>query len=99
MLTAPADAALREAGGRESCADPSDSDDGASIEIGIGGCRIGPRSRSSGAGVGRGGSGAGLLAKVNIEFCLSCEAALILALGGGGGGKAWFKDGSGDDLY
>ncbi len=41
LLMAPADTALRDAGGRDSYADPSDSDDGASMEMGIGGRRKG----------------------------------------------------------
>lgn len=36
---------------------------------------------------------------LNIEGCLSLEAALIRELGGGGGGKTGFEDGSGEDLY
>jgi len=102
VLIAPADTALRDAGGRDSYCDPSSSEDGTSTEIGTRGCLKGPWSLSSG-GAGLGGSGAGLLAKDDIlnmeEVCRSCEAALIRELGGGGGGKTGFEDGSGEDLY
>lgn len=42
VLIAPADAALRDAGGRDSYCVPSSSEDGASTEIGKGRWRKGP---------------------------------------------------------
>lgn len=42
VLIAPADAALRAAGGRDSYCGPSSSEDGASTEIGKGRWRKGP---------------------------------------------------------
>jgi hypothetical protein len=33
-----------------------------------------------------------------MEFCLSCEPALIREFGGGGGGNTGFEEGSGEDL-
>lgn len=100
VLIAPVDAALREAGGRESaCCDPASSDEGASIEIGAG-----RRTKLSLliSGAARGGSGAGRLANeamLNKDDGLSDEPALVREIGGGGGGKTGFDAGSGDDRY
>lgn len=102
VLIAPADAALREAGGLDAvCCDPSSSDEGASIEMGTG------RRETLSlliSGAGREESGAGRLAKdeilLNKDGGLSFEPALALEFGGGGGGgKTGFEEGSGDDRY
>jgi hypothetical protein len=100
VLIAPADAALREAGGRESAFDnwSSSEEEGASVEIGTGRREVGTFSRFT-SGETRGGSGAGRLAKVdmlNMDVGLSFEPARVREVGGGG--KTGFETGSGDDL-
>ena len=101
VLIAPVEAALREAGGRDSSFDgPSSSEeDGASIDIGTGRRKFDAFSLLT-SGESRGGSGAGRLANVdmlNKEGGLSLEPARVREVGGGG--KMGFEVGSGDDLY
>lgn len=85
VLIAPADAALREAGGRTFGA-PSSSDDGVSIEIGTGrGLEAGISLASSTGALDA--SGAGRLVKeerLNIDGGLSPVPALARVFGGGG---------------
>jgi hypothetical protein len=103
VLMAPADAALREAGGRESAIGGwSSSDEGAaSIDIGTGRLTAGGGTFSLlASGESRPLSGAVLLVKVemlNMFGGLSLEPARVRE--GGGGGKVGFETGSGDALY
>lgn len=102
VLMAPVDAALREAGGRDSATiEPSSSDDGASIEIGTG--RREPEAWSlliSGESLGASccGACAGLLENEDIlNKCgvLSLDPARCRVFGGGG--NVGFAAGSGED--
>jgi len=100
LLIAPADAALREAGGRESAFDgwSSSEEGGASMDIGIGRRKTGTLSLLA-SGESHGGSTTGRLAKVvmlNMEVGLSFEPARVREVGGGG--NTGFETGSGDDL-
>jgi hypothetical protein len=100
VLIAPVEAALREAGGRESAFDgwSSSEEDGASTEIGTGRRKTETFSLLA-SGDSRGASGAGRLAKVlmlNMDVGLSFEPARVREVGGGG--NTGFETGSGDDL-
>ncbi len=102
VLIAPVDAALREAGGRDSVGwDTSSSDEGASIEIGTGRRGLGAWSLLI-SGESLGASCVGLRENeeiLNKDGGLSLEAALARPLGGGGGGNVGLEVGSGDDRY
>jgi hypothetical protein len=101
VLIAPVDAALRDAGGRESTLDSwsSSDEEGASTDIGTGRRTAGAFSLVA-SGDSRGGSCPVLRLKVemlNIAGGLSFEPARVREEGGGE--KVGFEIGSGDDLY
>ena len=100
VLIAPVEAALREAGGRES------PDAACSSSRGAGSTETGNGRRGAGtcslliSGDSRVVSGAGRLENAEILNRLggrSLDAARLRL--DGGGGKTGFEDGSGDDLY